>query len=322
MTGTTAPAGGVDRARIPPRPAHSTWKSLLRRWTLRTWAGSIGCIVGLTAVTGAFAGSVGAQVAAEPESTRTSAGSHGIVETAGRLANTLVRDGIEIVKAPARLRSDDIPALLGVSAALAVIARNDRRLRNWIGRSEWDFLGSEGDVWELLGRVQVVQLIGGGLYLAGDLVDSRRLARAGVLAWESSVFTVLVTGALKVAFGRRRPFEGRGATSFQPFRGGTSFPSSHASQAFALATVLSKEYGGFVSAGSYGIATLVALARMRGDFHWASDVAAGALLGTGVASLLYRLHSQATVGTTRPAIRVVALPERGGLLLRVYLAYR
>ena len=87
------------------------------------------------------------------------------------------------------------------------------------------------------------------------------------------------------------------STSFHPFSGSdNSFPSGHATQAFAVASVISAHSDQvWVSVTAYTIAGLVGFARMYHNAHWTSDVTAGALIGTfvgrGVVALNKRLRS-------------------------------
>lgn len=69
-----------------------------------------------------------------------------------------------------------------------------------------------------------------------------------------------------------------------------SFPSGHATFAFAGATMLCHEYGHvspWVTVGGYGLATLVAADRLRLDRHYLHDVCAGAAIGIGATELTY-----------------------------------
>ena len=64
--------------------------------------------------------------------------------------------------------------------------------------------------------------------------------------------------------------------------GGKSFPSSHAVNNFAVATLLSSYYTKW-RWGFYGWAALVALSRPAVGVHYPSDILGGALIGTAVA---------------------------------------
>ncbi len=71
-----------------------------------------------------------------------------------------------------------------------------------------------------------------------------------------------------------------------------SFPSGHATVAFAGATMLHKEYGHispWISIGGFSLATAIAASRVTGDHHYIHDVAAGAAIGVLGTELSYHL---------------------------------
>jgi membrane-associated phospholipid phosphatase len=77
-----------------------------------------------------------------------------------------------------------------------------------------------------------------------------------------------ITAALKYSVNETRP-------NGEPH----SFPSGHASIAFASAEFIRKEYGWRWAAPSYAAASFVAWSRVEADKHYVHDVIAGALLG-------------------------------------------
>ena len=102
----------------------------------------------------------------------------------------------------------------------------------------------------------------------------------------------LVVTSVKYAVGRKRPGAGAGAFDFRPFSGNQSFPSGHASQAFAVATVIAENYPAWwVQTLCYGGAGLVGYARIEQNAHYTSDVVAGALLGWSVARAVVHRHN-------------------------------
>ena len=128
-----------------------------------------------------------------------------------------------------------------------------------------------------------VLMIGTGLALHDD-----NLLGAGRDAFESEIWAgTVVTPAIKRIGGRARPFLGEGAHSFRPEQGHlgqyTSFPSGHATNAFATATAIAEHYDGVVPFAAYTLAAAVAYSRVNDRVHWPSDVVAGALIGRAVA---------------------------------------
>ena len=82
------------------------------------------------------------------------------------------------------------------------------------------------------------------------------------------------------------------AFQFKPFSNNQSFPSGHASQAFAVATAIAENYPvWWVQTLCYGGAGLVGYARIEQNAHYASDVVAGALLGWAVAHAVVHRHN-------------------------------
>ncbi len=86
---------------------------------------------------------------------------------------------------------------------------------------------------------------------------------------------------LKTAFGRARPWTGEGPYSFAGPRISdhyNSMPSGHSATAFALATVLAKQYPEYKYV-FYACASVIAVSRIYVHYHWPSDVLVGAALG-------------------------------------------
>lgn len=59
-----------------------------------------------------------------------------------------------------------------------------------------------------------------------------------------------------------------------------SFPSGHTAAAFVAAGSLAYSYGWAAGVPAYAVASAVSISRLRGDRHWASDIVAGAFLGS------------------------------------------
>ncbi|HEX3552880.1 MAG TPA: phosphatase PAP2 family protein [Thermoanaerobaculia bacterium] len=124
----------------------------------------------------------------------------------------------------------------------------------------------------------------GSFYLVGLVRDdarARSVGEDGAIA--SLIAGGIVTPVLKVVVGRKRPRDTDKTFDVRPFSGASSFPSGHATEAFAVASVVATEYdSGWVKVVSYGAATLVGFARVHHQAHFLSDVTAGAIIGTAV----------------------------------------
>ena len=119
-----------------------------------------------------------------------------------------------------------------------------------------------------------------GFYAYGEFAHDDNAREVMLDGFSASVISATLTSAIKGVVGRARPNTGHGPGYFRPFKSDYSFPSGHATGAFAFASVISSHYDSpWVDAAAYGIAGLVGVSRVRLDAHWTSDVIAGGLIG-------------------------------------------
>ncbi len=131
---------------------------------------------------------------------------------------------------------------------------------------------------------------------SGYVFHDRRLLDSGRDSLESELWaTGVVTAVIKHATGRARPIAEMGTYSFHPFTAHESFPSGHATNAFAAATAIAAHYDGWVVPTiAYTLATSVAASRVNDHVHWPSDVVAGALIGRAVGRGIVARHVMVT----------------------------
>lgn len=229
----------------------------------------------------------------------------------------LIDDVKHVVTAPARWeeaewRQAGWASLAVVGTALVI----DRPLRDEMRRH-----GSDNTFITQVERFGLQYAAGviGGFYAAGVLADdenSMQVAQDGIAA--SLIATGIVTPAIKLVSGRSRPRADEGVYHFKPFSdANSSFPSGHTTEAFALASVVASHYDEtWVTCTSYSIAGLVGFARTYHHAHFASDVVAGAMIGTLVGKSVVAHNADLHTGN------LVLLPDFSQGLIGVRIAGR
>lgn len=121
-----------------------------------------------------------------------------------------------------------------------------------------------------------------GAGLAGAVLDGRR-RKTWLAASLLGPFAIGLNFLVKLVARRPRP-----ALEGLPPLGGApsslSFPSAHATASFAAATAMSR-LAPELKLVFFGAAALMAVSRPYLGMHYPSDIAAGALLGTGIGSI-------------------------------------
>lgn len=130
-----------------------------------------------------------------------------------------------------------------------------------------------------------------GLLAGGIISDDKKMRQNALYVASSSAVNVLFTMLIKKVVKRPRPFLANVKIKavYQPSH--YSFPSGHTSTAFTTATALSQAYPKwYVVLPSYLWAGSVGYSRLYLGVHYPTDVAAGAILGTGTAFSLRSLR--------------------------------
>jgi len=155
----------------------------------------------------------------------------------------------------------------GIGASLGIHTK-DNAIRDSFQRHRP--LGSAVDNTINIGFHPIV-LGGAGLLALGvsKFYHADKAALTSGTMLEALTLTEVLTLGLKYTTRRRRP----DGTNY-------SFPSAHASGAFCLATVAEIYYGPKAGIPSYLLASLIGVSRLDANKHFASDVVAGAVLGT------------------------------------------
>jgi len=183
------------------------------------------------------------------------------------------------------------PADRQLTRELQAPARQSNRLYNR-GATFFRLFGNPGSM-----------MTGAGLYLLGTANGQRRTQDLGLHTVEAIVLGFGATGTIKILAGRARPrISENDASKFQLLRGlrgddYQSFPSGHTTTAFAFAATVASETQRWwprsrwiIGPIVYGGATLTGASRIYNKAHWASDVMAGAAIGTFTGLKVVRYH--------------------------------
>jgi membrane-associated phospholipid phosphatase len=208
----------------------------------------------------------------------------------------ILRDQKAIWTSPFHLHGSDARWLAPLGLGTAALIATDRRTGDEIGEFH-----------KQLNVSRYVSYAGSGygvgsvaltFYLFGRAKHDERARETGLLGAEALIDSAIVVTVVKEIAQRRRPLAANGRGDF--FKGGSSFPSGHAIESWALATVIANEYHGhaLVQVGAYGIATAVSLSRFTVRKHYLSDVLVGSAMGYGIGRYVYRTHHQKTSGST------------------------
>ena len=169
-----------------------------------------------------------------------------------------------------------------------------------------------------------------GTYAYGLAANDERAQVAALLATKAVAYSYLTSHlVLKTAFGRVRPVKdlaghegGTGDFSTSPFDFfkstgphldthpyATAMPSFHFTMYFSTARVYSGVYDNYLI--PYGIAAALALQSAEGHNHWVSDMAAGALIGTGIGNVILNNYEDRRGGIDMSLIPIASTKGAG-----------
>jgi membrane-associated phospholipid phosphatase len=186
-------------------------------------------------------------------------------------------DQRDICTSPFHMKREEAKYLLLFGAATGALIATDHKISRQLPES-----GTSVDVGlnvSRAGQFYSVYPFAGALFLLGASREDEKLRDTGALGVQALVDADIVFSVFKVVARRERPLENGGGGHFE--HGGTDFPSGHAAQAWAIASVVAHEYGNhkWVPFAAYGYATLVSASRVAAREHFPSDVLVGGALG-------------------------------------------
>jgi membrane-associated phospholipid phosphatase len=167
-----------------------------------------------------------------------------------------------------------------------------------------------------LGEAYTLLPISAAFYFAGTKVHSDHFRETGLLSFEALANVTIVDLALKSIFDRQRPLEGQGNGEFWAgkTRWNSSFPSGHAIETFALASVLAHEFKHkkWVQILAYSYAAGVVGARLAANQHFPGDVMAGGAIGWFVGDYVYARRHNSDLDKKTAAEKLLSHIRIGG----------
>jgi membrane-associated phospholipid phosphatase len=189
-------------------------------------------------------------------------------------------------------------ATFGVLAAgesALMFAGGDKSIQLWAQKNRnktTDFL--ENNFGDPFGSGLYPGIIIGSAYIFGCAFHSDHLKKMAMLTAKSVAIAGTTTFVIKSLVERDRPFQDNPPNPLH-WNGPkgifehNSFPSGHTTVAFATATGIAMAYPHplIIPVLAYSLATVTALGRINGNWHWSSDVIMGAAIGYFTARLVY-----------------------------------
>ena len=202
-------------------------------------------------------------------------------------------DFIDVIASPKNWKGGDFLSLSAVLGAGLLLYSVDQDIQQW---AQDHRSSSSEDIFKTVGQLgNGIVLMGlmTALYVSGEVSDNNSLRVTALLSLESWLTTGIIVRGLKSVVGRARPWTGESSHSFHPFSTRSrfaSFPSGHASSAFAVATVIADQSKKvYIDILAYSLATMAAFSRVHLDKHWASDILVGSAIGYFVAKKISAL---------------------------------
>lgn len=239
---------------------------------------------------------------------------------------TVGSDVAYVFTSPSRITTKGVVQLLALSAVTtSFVFRADDKIDEELALESYEFssqpfrqLAKLGQVYDDIKPVKFAIGLTATTVVGGLALRDKKLLQTSRLLAESLVLTQLFTSWSKGIFGRARPYVDHGPRDFSFFKFGKSedfksMPSGHVSSAFALMTVLAKQYGHwYVEIPAYTFAVSVAFQRMTSRNHWASDTISGGALGYWVGSMLVQKQRRPS---KTPSLNFYPANNRLGVIL-------
>jgi membrane-associated phospholipid phosphatase len=219
-----------------------------------------------------------------------------------RMSKFVLTDQKRIWTSPFHTKKSDAKYWAIFGGATAALIATDKYVSHAAPNPSW--LEHLGDDVSYLGEPYTLLPIAAGFYFYGSAKGHERFREAGLLSFETLANVTILELVLKSITNRDRPLEGNGNGLFftsQSPRWDSSFPSGHAIETFALASVFAHEYHDkfWVKFLAYAYAGGVVGARLAANKHFPGDVMAGGAMGWFTGDYVYAKRHNPGLDTKR-----------------------
>jgi membrane-associated phospholipid phosphatase len=227
----------------------------------------------------------------------------GIFHPFMRMPKFVIRDQVAIWTSPFHTSKADAKWWLIWGGATGALIATDK----WTVKELPNTSGQRriGTYTSNIGAAYSLVPISAGFYFLGSAFKNERFRETGLLGFETLIDTTIVETIIKAATHRARPLEGDGKGHFRDSSGSTwnaSFPSGHAINTFALASIFAHQYRHniIVPITAYSLAGLVVGARIAAEKHFPGDVMAGAAMGWFIGDYVYGKRHNPELDAKKP----------------------
>lgn len=141
-------------------------------------------------------------------------------------------------------------------------------------------LGNLSIVGDLAGQLVPNVIYSGAFYWMYKSTGDELSYNRSIHMFKATVYSSAVTNILKYTVRQKRPDSDNR----------DSFPSGHATSAFAFATVVATEHEWYWGLGAFTLAGFVAYSRINDNAHYLHDVVGGSVIGAGYGLGLHYLY--------------------------------
>jgi hypothetical protein len=209
--------------------------------------------------------------------------------------NSVAKHSVLGITSPIRWKKKEWISCGLIVGVTGIVMNYDEQIKKEIQKNKSPGLNKLSLTINPLGSWQGIVGITGGYFL-GEIFNNNKIKRASIISIESVIISEIFVLLGKMVIGRARPYKGEGNKSFSPFTlqsENHSFPSGHTTVIFAIVTGITEECKNkYLSIALYSLASIVGVARIYEDKHWASDVVIGASLGIAVGKYVSKIRKK------------------------------